>query len=85
MTRFAVLVLCPRATYSDLLMESREKDVTVLEMVPYSNNERDYESYLTNETSIPILFIYGPGKSRLVQHISELHDALSVCLEDEVD
>lgn len=83
MTRFAVLVLCPGATYSDLLMESREQDVTVLEMIPFSMSAQDYEPYFQSFVHTPILFVMQAGHSKLVERREDLADALAVCCKSD--
>ncbi len=81
MTRFAVLVLCPGATYSDLLLESREHDVTVLEMIPFSTSLHDYLPYFQMPSHPPILFVLRTGQSLLAEGPDDVSAALAACCD----
>jgi hypothetical protein len=76
-TQFAIVILCPTASYSDLLQEARNRHVLILEMIPFSEDFDAYERHITAGTAI--LFVYGAGKSELACNKESLSAALDIC------
>ena len=76
-TQFVVAILCSSASYSDLLLEARNQQVVILEMIPFSKEFNGYMKHIAAGTGI--LFVMSPGKSQLVQNEENLSQALESC------
>ena len=75
--QFVIAILCPTASFSDLLQEARDRHMVILEMVPFSENFEAYQTHIAAGTAV--LFVLGSGKAIVVKQAEDLPAALDAC------
>lgn len=72
-----VAVLCPDATFSQLLQEAHRHNLTILEMIPFRRDATDLSAQV--KAGRAVLFVYNDGKSLLAHSETEIHEGLTAC------